>query len=455
MIISPSICKAFENAPGFDADAFCGVHASGEQISSIRINPAKLNDLSDLGFSVESPVPWCKSGWYLGERPFYTFDPLLHAGAYYVQEASSMFLEQALKQTLDCSAPLRVLDLCAAPGGKSTHIQSVLSPDSVLVSNEVIRSRAAILEENITKWGGANVIVTNNDPRDFSRLTGLFDAMVVDAPCSGSGMFRKDASAAENWSADLVTLCSQRQQRILADIWPSLKEDGILIYATCSYSIEEDEMIADFIMEELGAESFPLSIDSNWNIVTSNSPKNNATGYRFYPNKLKGEGFFLAVFIKTSGTERSSKKPARPKWETVPKINYPLLERWLSVKGMRFISINDSILALTEQMEETLVQLQSLYIKRAGITMGKIAGKDLIPDHSLALSTLVNPAISSIELDRDLALQYLRKEEIRVGDIPKGWTIARYNNHPMGWIKVLPNRTNNYYPKEWRILKPA
>ncbi|KIC89446.1 hypothetical protein HY58_16395 [Flavihumibacter sp. ZG627] len=449
------MCKAFENAPGFNADAFCNIHASDEQISSIRINPAKLNDLSDLSFSVESPVPWCNNGWYLNERPFYTFDPLLHAGAYYVQEASSMFLEQALKQTLDCSVPLKVLDLCAAPGGKSTHIQSVLSPGSVLVSNEVIRSRAAILEENITKWGGANVIVTNNDPRDFSRFNALFHAIVVDAPCSGSGMFRKDASAAENWSADLVALCSQRQQRILADIWPSLKEDGILVYATCSYSVEEDEMIADFIIEELNAESIPLSIESDWNIVSSNSPKHNATGYRFYPYNLKGEGFYLGVFKKTSGGDTFRKKPAAPKWETLAKSSYPILERWLSVKDMRFISINDSILALTQPMEETLLQLQSLYIKRAGITMGKMVGKELIPDHSLALSTLANPSISSIELDRDLALQFLRKEEIRVGDVPKGWTITRYKNHPMGWIKVLTNRINNYYPKEWRILKPA
>ena len=181
------------------------------------------------------------------QRPSFTFDPLFHAGTYYVQEASSMFLEQALKQSVDLSQPLRVLDLCAAPGGKSTLLQSLLNKESLLVSNDVIKSRAAILEENIVKWGAANVVVTNNDPAHFARLENYFDAIVIDAPCSGSGLFRRDPEAINEWSENNVQLCSQRQQRIVADVWPALKQNGILIYSTCSYSAEEDEAILDWM----------------------------------------------------------------------------------------------------------------------------------------------------------------------------------------------------------------
>src|ERR1044071_5586576 len=198
-------------------------------------------------------IPWTEYGHYLSQRPSFTFDPLFHAGCYYVQEASSMFLEQALKQTIDLSKPLRVLDLCAAPGGKSTHILSLISKDSLLVSNEVIRSRAKILKDNIVKWGYSNVVVTNNDPKDFQRLENHFDVIVVDAPCSGSGLFRREPEAIEEWSINNVQLCCQRQQRILADIIPALKGGGILIYSTCSYSPQEDEQIVQWMRNE-----FPL-----------------------------------------------------------------------------------------------------------------------------------------------------------------------------------------------------
>lgn len=453
MSLPPNIIRAFSNAPGFDEEAFRRVHDTGEQVASVRINPAKFSDPAALSFELGRRIPWTAYGYYLAARPFYTFEPLLHAGAFYVQEASSMFLEQALQQTVDLSKPLRVLDLSAAPGGKSTHIQSLLHPESILVSNEVIKSRAAILEENMIKWGGSNVVVTNNDPRDFSGLQGYFDVIVVDAPCSGSGMFRKDPDSVAGWSNDLVALCSQRQQRILADIWPALKEEGVLIYSTCSYSVEEDEQLADWVIETFEASSLPLLTDSNWNIIQSFSEKHQATGYRFYPDKLMGEGFYLTVFRKTSASSGPSKKAGRGKWEQVPRQVKDGLKHWMKETDYSLISLHENIIALPPLMAEELPLLQSLYIRKAGVTVGKWAGKDLVPDHAFALSHLTATGIPVLQLEKAEALNYLRKEEIKTDTGQRGWCLVQYMGHTLGWIKVLQNRSNNYYPKEWRILK--
>ncbi|HET6996433.1 MAG TPA: RsmB/NOP family class I SAM-dependent RNA methyltransferase, partial [Chitinophagaceae bacterium] len=304
---------------GFDREAFEKVHASGEQITSIRINPSKLSEAPPppKGGIWDEPVRWSVYGYYLERRPSFTFDPLFHAGCYYVQEASSMFLEEALRQTVDLSAPLKVLDLSAAPGGKSTHIQSLISSESLLVSNEVIRSRANTLKENIIKWGSDNVMVTNNDPKDFSKLEDYFDVIVADAPCSGSGLFRREPGAIGEWSENNVSLCSQRQQRILADALPALKKNGILIYSTCSYSKEEDEEIAEWLTSQLtlndresSIESCRLAIEKFPGVVETRAG-NGAYGYRFWPDKIKGEGFFIACFRKKGGEETERKLKAK------------------------------------------------------------------------------------------------------------------------------------------------
>ena len=225
------LLNSLEGIKGFDKEAFVKVHESGEQVTSIRVNPFKSSmvngqwsmspHIHNSPLTIDDKIPWTAYGYYLSSRPSFTFDPLFHAGCYYVQDASSMFLEQALKQSVDLSAPLKILDLSAAPGGKSTHILSLISNNSLLVSNEVIRSRANVLKDNLVKWGCNNVIVTNNDPKDFQKLENYFDVIVVDAPCSGSGLFRREPEAIEEWSEQNVTLCSQRQQRILADVLPS------------------------------------------------------------------------------------------------------------------------------------------------------------------------------------------------------------------------------------------
>jgi 16S rRNA C967 or C1407 C5-methylase (RsmB/RsmF family)/NOL1/NOP2/fmu family ribosome biogenesis protein len=467
--LPPALLKSLQDLPGFNMASFEAVHASGEQVTSIRLNQAKLsitnNEQASLdkewvgitthGSRLTTHVPWSSYGYYLPNRPSFTFDPLFHAGTYYVQEASSMFLEQVLTQTTAINQPLRVLDLCAAPGGKSTLLQSLLNEKSLLVSNEVIKSRAAVLEENLVKWGAGNVIITNNDPAHFARLENYFDVIVIDAPCSGSGLFRRDASAIDEWSENNVALCSQRQQRIIADAWPALKQDGILIYSTCSYSAAEDEDILDWMHETFDVESKTLQLQEDWYVTETFSQKHQGAGYRFYPDKIKGEGFFIAALQKKEGAAWISTKPRKSRPEQLSKTEEAIVRPWLK-EGAPIILFKqqDNIIALPLGLENELPILQSaLYIKSAGIMLGKIAGKNFIPDHALAMSSLVNENIPRIELGLQQALQYLRRDEFSVDSEQKGWSLVSYRQHNLGWIKILPGRFNNYYPKEWRIIK--
>lgn len=454
---------------GFDKEAFVQIHESGQQITSIRLNPGKLpignrqsaigNDVPPLWHqlfqSPASKIPWSSYGYYLPERPAFIFDPLIHAGAYYVQEASSMFLEQALTQTTDTSQPLRVLDLCAAPGGKSTLLQSLIGPNSLLVSNEVIKSRAAILEENCIKWGGANVIVTNADPAAFAKLENFFDVIVIDAPCSGSGLFRREPEAIGEWSEHNVQLCYQRQQRILADVFPALKEGGVLIYSTCSYSKDEDENIGDWLMDTFTVNSLPLTIDAAWGIVETQSDKHKTYGYRFFPNKVKGEGFFISCFRKAEGEGYEVRPPKRSILQKASKNEHAIIQPWLQQGNtMQLWKQKEDLFAFPQQLEkELLTVVDNVYVRRAGTAVGKIAGNDLVPDHSLAVSTLINDSIVAVTLKKEEAIQYLRKDELLVTAAHKGWTLVRFEQYNLGWIKVLPNRINNYYPQGWRILK--
>jgi 16S rRNA C967 or C1407 C5-methylase (RsmB/RsmF family) len=258
-------------------DLFKVAHRNPAPVS-IRINPRKGSRFSSL-----ETVPWSGLGRYLPQRPVFTLDPLFHGGAYYVQEASSMFLEQVLSQVADLRMPLRILDLSAAPGGKSTHVLSLISDESLLVSNEVIRSRASVLAENIQKWGYANCLVTNNDPADFAALPGFFDVIIVDAPCSGEGLFRKDKISMTEWSQDNVAICASRQKRILHDIWPSLKENGVLIYSTCTYSESENETNLLEFSRACKCDFIRVSTDPSWNITEVKNEK--AIAYR---EKRKG-----------------------------------------------------------------------------------------------------------------------------------------------------------------------
>lgn len=456
MLLPQQFIQSIANVQGFDKETFEAVHAVEEQITSIRINSAKNRDtklpIADSAINNLKSVSWCANGYYLAQRPSFTLDPAFHAGAYYVQEASSMFLWQAMQQIFANNTAQKVLDVCAAPGGKSSLLSSFFT-NGLVVSNEVIKSRAAVLVENMTKWGTDNTIVTNNDPKDFAVLGAYFDAIVIDAPCSGSGMFRKDAAAADEWSLNNVALCSQRQQRIVADVYECLKEDGVLIYSTCSYSKEEDEDIADWIINTLGATSIQLEIQQEWNIIETQSDEHKAFGYRFYPNKLQGEGFFIAAFRKNvPGNEIKLKQH---NIATPTKQEIQVLQSFVNVpEQYTFFKHNTEIRAIsTEWINELKTLASYLYIKKAGICIGEVKGKDFVPHHELAVSTFNLSNIATVPLNKEQALQYLRRKEMTIELAIRGWALATYEGLGLGWMKVLPNRMNNYYPQEWRILK--
>lgn len=449
--LPPALLKSLENLSGYNAQAFIDAHEAGRPLSSIRLNPAKALPLNKLSFELGASVPWTNHGHYLLQRPVFTLDPLLHAGAYYVQEASSMFLEQVLAQHLNSTEPMLVLDLCGAPGGKSTHLQSLLNTNAVLVCNEVIKTRVNILTENLTKWGAANVLVTNNDPADFGKLTEIFDVIVVDAPCSGSGLFRKDLNAINEWSEANVNLCSQRQQRILADVWPALKPGGVLVYSTCSYSPQEDEDIADWLIENYDAKTMALQIDDSWGIVETASKRLNVKGYRFFPHLVAGEGFYLCC-IKKGDTSEQATTFKLPKYSIEPTTKAAVAP-WLKPhEDLMLYRHNEQVFAMPSHTWQRFQGFKPfLNIRKAGCKIGDMVRTDLVPDHALALSQLVNAEISKAELSLEDALNFLRKNAFETGQFPKGWVLMTHQNLPLGFIKNLGNRSNNYYPQEWRI----
>ena len=434
---------------GKDYDAFLVALQEAPPVS-VRLNPAKNTAAPAL-----PRVPWTAHGYYLPARPAFTLDPLLHAGTYYVQEASSMFLEQALKQAVDLKQPLHVLDLCGAPGGKSTHLANLISADSLLVSNEVIRSRASILAENVAKWGSGNVLVTSNDPRDFGRISNFFDVMVVDAPCSGEGMFRKEAKAVDEWSEENVKLCAQRQQRILTDVWDALKPGGVLIYSTCTWNEQENEANMAWLAGQEQAESLHIKLQPEWGVVPSR--EQGVEGYRFYPHRVQGEGFFMCVIRKAGeapGADHGKSKKRKYKLTQAGKKEQALVQEWL-LQPERYIWLQhgEVISALPATLFEAADEIyQNLYVIYAGTEVAEVKGKKLKPLQGLALSQHLNKAaFVTAELDLEQAVRYLRKEDISLGGSGNDWVLLQYKNIPLGWAKQVGNRMNNYYPKEWRI----
>jgi 16S rRNA C967 or C1407 C5-methylase (RsmB/RsmF family)/NOL1/NOP2/fmu family ribosome biogenesis protein len=413
--------------------------------TSIRLNPKKNSD------TLQHPVPWTRFGHYLQQRPVFTLDPALHGGKYYVQEASSMFLEHALKQAVDLNQSIRVLDLCAAPGGKSTHLLSLISDNSFLISNEVIRSRASILSENIQKWGYPNCLVTNNDPKDFSELDGFFDLIVVDAPCSGEGLFRKDPQAMNEWSPENVELCAARQKRILHDIWPALKENGVLIYCTCTYNPAENEDNLNTFANEYDVSFVDLAPRPEWNIEVINAGK--VIGYRFFPHRVNGEGFFISALRKNEATKNFKGKNKTKLQFASKKISETALPWIRATQPLSIIQHNDLLFALPENgvlcLEHVLPQLKLVY---AGTNLATVKHDKLVPEHSFAVSNILQQeSFQCLDVDEKTAVSYLRKETVAFDGYEKGFSIVRYQNLPIGWVNVLQNRANNMYPAEWRI----
>ncbi len=412
---------------------------------SLRVNPRKFG----LSSSAEQ-IPWCNTGIFLPERPSFTLDPIFHSGAYYVQEASSMFVEQAFRQ-IEHEKGRIVLDLCAAPGGKSTHLLSLLDAADLLISNEVIRSRVSVLDENIRKWGHQNVVISNNDPADFGDLEGLFDVILVDAPCSGEGLFRRDASAIEQWSVENTNMCATRQRRILGDIWPSLKNGGYLIYSTCTFNPEENEENLKWLAENNSVESIRIPLQESWGI--DEMEFNGLFGYRFLPHKVKGEGFFLTLIRKKEGADSYPfHRKTKTKLEKMPK-QFTEIRNWLTTNDSELFAKSEFLIAFPESKIPVLNALaEQLRIISFGLPVAQFKKNDLLPEHTFALSVDRNQGIfETVELDLRESLLFLKKEEIRISSATKGWLLVQFRGVPLGFVKNLGNRANNYFPKEWRI----
>ena len=436
---------------------------------SLRVNRRKLNvengklnlqpsmfNLQPSMFNLQPStqrVPWCSDGFYLDHRPQFTFDPLLHAGCYYVQEASSMFIDRVLRQYID--KPVAMLDLCAAPGGKSTAALAALPEGSFLVSNEPVRTRANILAENITKWGAGNVIVTNSYPKDIASAGFVFDVILCDVPCSGEGMFRKDEGAIEEWSVSNVEKCWRLQREIVAEAWKMLKPDGILIYSTCTYNLREDEENVRWIIEEMEAEPLAVDVEEEWNITSSLLEGFDAPVYRFIPGITRGEGLFMAVLRKGGVPPCSTRGESCRRKKLGTQASRQRFALPLVGDGWQQISFGDKILALPKELVPVYEALMAARVRivKAGVAIGTVKGKDIVPDIELALSTqLAAESFPQFDADLDLALSYLRKEAAMLPpDVPKGYVLITYEGHPLGFVKNLGNRANNLYPQEWKI----
>ena len=422
-----------------------------EAPTSIRLNPFKCKEGVDVKGDA---IPWCPAtGRYLLSRPNFTFDPLLHAGMYYVQEASSMFVDLAIRTYV--KSPVVMLDLCAAPGGKSTAVRASLPEGSLLFSNEPMRNRAQILSENIQKFGHSEVIVTNNYPRDYKKSKLQFDVVLTDVPCSGEGMFRKDKGAIEEWSLGNVDNCWKLQREIIEDIWSCLKPGGILIYSTCTFNAHEDEENVNWIVEHFEAQLLDLPIEKEWNITGSLLDTHPV--YHFLPGISKGEGLFLAVIQKHGDSAKGSdKKKNKGKKERKSKDNLTKIPKdWLNEDHEWYYATNDDALyAINKEWEELYKTSQkNLKVIHAGIKLATLKGKDFIPAQSLAISLNLNKeAFPQKDLSYSEAISYLRKEPVNLPqDTPKGYVLMTYKGIPLGWEKNLGNRANNLYPQEWRI----
>ena len=410
-----------------------------EQPIAIRVNSSKGNFI----FNGLEEIPWSKNGFYLKERPVFTLDPHFHGGRYYPQEAGSQFIDGVLRQLNLPEEPV-ILDLCAAPGGKSTLIADFLQGKGLLLANEVIQNRSKILKENLTKWGAKNSLVSNNDPADFDGLKSVFDCILIDAPCSGEGMFRKDPDARNEWSEESVNLCASRQKRIVMDVWDSLKPQGFLIYSTCTFNAQENEDNVRWILEQT---------DSKIHEINLPFAKTGREGIGYYalPSELKTEGFYVVV-IQKLGEERPQKNKNKKKSALTRLKHEPLYNEWIGDSKADLVQWNNYVFAIPEGTSELVETLHSqLRIIKLGTELGEISRKGLIPHEALVFDPgILSGTIPDISLTREQALHYLKGETFSL-EGKQGFNTVSFEGTKLGWIKHLGNRFNNLYPKEWRI----
>ncbi len=423
----------------------------GEPVVSIRHNPFKAQK-PDSG----DQVPWNHYGYYLDKRPKFTFDPLFHAGCYYVQEASSMFVGALLAPYLEEHPQPRLLDLCAAPGGKSTLYSAQIGPEGLVVANEPVRNRAKVLTENITKWGVGNVAVTMNDPHAIAEaLPEWFDIVAVDAPCSGEGMFRKDQLAREEWSPENVRMCAARQRTILAEAWRTLRPGGLLIYSTCTFNPIENEEQVEWLAENFNTLPIEnIEIDPSWGIAKSSAAGHSC--YHFFPHRARGEGFFATALIKGSiGGRARTTRPQRTAILPAPKKEQAELSRWMgSPEAMRYGIVGERRYGYYAwQMEEICYLSDRLNVIYSGLCMGQLFGGKLRPDHALALWHDLSPEVPRTELSRTEAMAYLRRESPAevAQKMSEGVGALSYEGHTIGWAKRIGTRINNMLPPQLRV----
>jgi 16S rRNA C967 or C1407 C5-methylase (RsmB/RsmF family)/NOL1/NOP2/fmu family ribosome biogenesis protein len=404
---------------------------------SLRINSEKENGIQADAMK----VPWCDTGFYLETRPSFTLDPHFHAGCYYPQEAGSMYIDAVLN-SLELPEEPVCLDLCAAPGGKSTLIASLLKNKGVLISNEIIRTRAHILAENLTKWGCSNTLVSCNDPKEFNNFPHLFDLVLIDAPCSGEGMFRKDPQARDEWSLESAQHCAIRQQKILADVWDSVKENGYIIYSTCTFNPTENEENIAWMLENFDCEICPLPVFEGI--------EKDAKGYGnyFIPGKTQTEGFYCCLLQKKEAYH-SNKKFKSSKRNVIS--NSFFKNEFTEKSPHIYFEENQNYYALTPSAFEVMSIIdKGLYWVKKGVNLGTIQKKGLQPEIDLALSLDFDLHYQQLELSKNQALAYLHGDTFALeGEF--GYTVLTYQGKKLGFIKHLGNRFNNLFPKEWRI----
>ncbi|MCS6818557.1 MAG: hypothetical protein RMJ53_10450 [Chitinophagales bacterium] len=414
---------------------------------SVRLNPEK----NYTQWLQEKTVPWCNMGRYLTARPLFTADPLFHAGCYYVQEASSMSIEIFIKENIDLNKPITALDLCAAPGGKSTHLLSLLHRDSSLFCNEVIPKRNQILCENIIKWGKCNVIVTQNSAKDFSHLENFFDLVIVDAPCSGEGLFRKDPASISEWSEKNVERCALRQRAILEEIIHAIKPGGILIYSTCTYQRCENEMHIEWLCQSKGFKEIKIKSSLPAGLLQSDY------GYRFYPHKIEGEGFYIACLRKEFSLERKRDFPTAfflPGKESIKPVKtkelvQDLIQLIQCEGGLSWLIFKDNYICIPELVWQRVASVVPLLnIQLLGTAVASAPNNQLV--HPAALSVYLSRHVKTLALDKAEALEYLKGQAMHK-QLDKGWYLATYEGAALGWIKSVGNRLNNLYPKHWKI----
>ena len=448
-VASRSFFRSVEQAAGQQAADRLREALQQDASVSVRLNPLKPCAWPPEILRGSTPVPWSALGRLLPSRPVFTLQPEFHGGAYYVQDSSAMFVGQVFRKVLeDVEAkgrPVRVLDLCAAPGGKTTDMASSLRSargDSfLLVANEVMRNRAAILADNVARWGDPNVVVTNADPKAFAALDGWFDIIVADVPCSGEGMFRKDEEAVAQWSEDNVALCSARQRRIVADVWPTLAPGGVMVYSTCTFNREENAGNVLWICSELGA-SHALSGLEYEGVLQDEA------GYMLIPGLVPGEGQYCAAVRKDDAPVRGIKMHQSrpdPKLDTLRRLfDTPVS---LRTKGDMIVAVPQIIAA-----EADCVAAHA-HVLLTGCAVGQMKGKDLVPDEDLALCTaLSGEAFPTVEVDRTTALGFLHKDALVLQDAPRGHVILSCNGVCLGFVKNLGGRCNNLHPQGRRIM---